>query len=174
MCFLLFYSSITCFVTFYIRFLVKKWFDIKQNYTDVGWNKFEMFSTSQIFSNTSLSENLVKFYLNYFKDKPNIKTRKFQFLNSSSKEEDIKLYISKDDDISRILYMKYSSQSGDYGYFYWRIFVDIACRQEIKLDWSPTLQQKRFFVRRLFLFSFSILDVEKNWIFVWSCCRTEL
>ena len=59
----------------------------------MGWNKFEMFSTSQIFSNTSLSENLVKFYLNYFKDKPNIKTRKFQFLNSSSKEEDIKLYI---------------------------------------------------------------------------------
>ena len=97
-------------------------------------------------------------------------------MNSSSKEEDIKLYISKDDDISRILYIKYSSQSGDYGYFYWRIFVDIACRQEIKLDWSPTLQQKRFFVRRLFLFSFSILDVEKNWIFVWSwsCCRTEL
>ena len=35
----------------------------------MGWNKFKIFSTSEIFSNTSLSENLVKFCLNYFKDK---------------------------------------------------------------------------------------------------------
>ena len=60
------------------------------------------------FSNTSLSENLVKFCLNYFKDKHNIKTFKFQFSNenSSAMEEDIKQYISEDGDIScMILYI---------------------------------------------------------------------
>ena len=75
----------------------------------MGWNKFKIFSTSEIFSNTSLSENLVKFCLNYFKDKHNIKTFKFQFSNenSSAMEEDIKQYISEDEDISGILDIKY-------------------------------------------------------------------
>ena len=90
----------------------------------MGWNKFKIFSTSEIFSNTSLSENLVKFCLNYFKDKHNnIKTFKFQFSNenSSAMEEDIEQYISEDEDISRILYIKYSSQNGVYAFFHWAI-----------------------------------------------------
>ena len=55
-----------------------------------------------------MSENLVKFCLNYFKDKHNIETFKIQFSNenSSAMEEDIKQYISEDEDIScMILYI---------------------------------------------------------------------
>lgn len=64
-------------------------------------------------------------------------------------EEDIKQYISEDEDISRILDIKCSSQNGIYAYF------------QIRLD-PFTLQQKGFFVVRLFPFRFSIPDVEKN------------
>ena len=64
-------------------------------------------------------------------------------------KEDIKQYISEDEDISRILDIKFSSQIGIYAYF------------QIRLD-PFTLQQKGFFVVRLFPFRFSIPDVEKN------------
>ena len=71
-------------------------------------------------------------------------------------EGDIKQYISEDGDISRILYFNYSSQNGVYFNFHWAIFVNMACRQDIRLDWTPSLQQKGFFVARLFLSRFSI------------------
>ena len=125
----------------------------------MGWNKFKIFSTSEIFSNTSLSENLVKFCLNYFKDKHNIKLFKFQFSNENSyaMEKDIKQYISEDEDISRILNIQVKM-----AFVLISIFIDMACRADIKLDWTATLHQKGFFVGRLFLFRCSIPEVEKN------------